>query len=76
MTKMVQIRNVPDDLHRALKSRAAMQGISLSDLILEALSKFASLPSEEELRAQLSDAQPFSMQESSAKLLRKERDAA
>jgi len=42
MSKMIQIRNVPDDVHRTLKVRAAEEGISLSDYIkrdLEELSK-------------------------------------
>ena len=34
MSKMIQIRNVPDDLHRRLKSRAALAGMSLSDYLL------------------------------------------
>lgn len=33
MSKMIQIRNVPDDLHRQLKIRAAAAGMSLSDYI-------------------------------------------
>jgi len=46
MTKMIQIRNVPDDVHRTLKVRAATEGISLSDYIkrdLEELAKQATL---------------------------------
>jgi len=42
MSKMIQVRNVPDDVHRALKVRAAAEGISLSDYIkrdLEALAQ-------------------------------------
>lgn len=42
MSKMIQIRNVPDDVHRTLKVRAAEEGLSLSDYIkrdLEELSK-------------------------------------
>ena len=31
---MIQIRNVPDDLHRRLKAKAAMEGVSLSELLL------------------------------------------
>jgi len=31
MPKMIQLRNVPDDLHRKLKARAALTGMSLSD---------------------------------------------
>jgi plasmid stability protein len=46
MSKMIQIRNVPDDVHRTLKIRAAGEGLSLSDYIkrdLEALAKQATL---------------------------------
>jgi plasmid stability protein len=35
MSKMIQIRNVPDDLHRALKSKAAQRGTTLSDYLLQ-----------------------------------------
>lgn len=38
MSKMIQIRNVPDDLHRQLKVRAASAGMSLSDYIKKELS--------------------------------------
>src|SRR6266567_1802082 len=34
MSKMIQLRNVPDALHRGLKARAAMAGMSLSDYLL------------------------------------------
>jgi antitoxin FitA len=46
MSKMIQIRNVPDDVHRTLKIRAALEGISLSDYIkrdLEELAKQATI---------------------------------
>jgi hypothetical protein len=42
MTKMIQIRNVPDELHRELKARAAYEGISLSDLIKRELEQVTS----------------------------------
>lgn len=76
MSKMIQVRNVPASLHRALKVRAAMAGKSMSDLILEELESLLALPSDEELRAQLASAEPFDMAESSAEIVRKERDAA
>jgi antitoxin FitA len=41
MSKMIQIRNVPDDVHRTLKVRAAEEGISLSDYIKRDLEEFA-----------------------------------
>ena len=47
--KMLQIRNVPDDLHRALKIRAAQEGVSLSDLALSSLRRTAERPSRAEL---------------------------
>ncbi len=39
MSKMIQIRNVPDDLHRELKMRAAAAGMSLSDYLKRELSR-------------------------------------
>ena len=75
MSTMIQIRNVPEPLHRTLKVRAALHGKSLSDLILDELQTLASLPSAEELRQQLASAEAFSMRQSSAALIRKERDA-
>ncbi len=38
MSKMIQIRNVPDDLHRELKMRAAAEGMTMSDYIKRELS--------------------------------------
>lgn len=76
MGHMIQIRNVPTALHRALKGRAAMEGKSMSELLLEQMEAWLALPSERELRERLQQAEPFDMTESSAALMRKERDAA
>ena len=46
---MIQIRNVPDELHRSLKARAAREGTTLSDLILRDLPRLAAKPSPDEL---------------------------
>lgn len=46
---MIQIRNVPDELHRSLKERAAREGTTLSDLILSDLPRLAHKPSPEQL---------------------------
>jgi len=73
---MIQIRNVPTELHRALKARAALEGRSMSELLLEQMTAWLALPTELELREQLRDAEPFEMTESSAALIRRERDAA
>lgn len=53
MAKMVQVRNVPDALHRALKARAALSGMSLSDYILAELRRIAERPSRQELLERL-----------------------
>jgi hypothetical protein len=47
--KMIQIRNVPDELHRALKARAAREGRTLSDLILSDLPRLVDKPSSEQV---------------------------
>ena len=53
MTAMIQIRNVPDALHRRLKSRAALAGMSLSDYLLSEIRQMAERPTLDELRARL-----------------------
>jgi plasmid stability protein len=51
--KMIQIRNVPDELHRSLKARAAREGRTLSDLILSDLPRLAERPSPENVMARI-----------------------
>ena len=51
MPKMIQIRNVPDDVHRTLKVRAAEEGISLSDYIKRDLEELAKQMTIEEIFA-------------------------
>ena len=53
MPTMIQIRNVPDELHRRLKARAAMAGMSLSDYLLKEVSAVAERPTMEEMRERL-----------------------
>lgn len=76
MSRMIQIRNVPEPVHRALKARAALLGKSMSELILKELQSMLALPAEEELRKRLKAAEPFAMDQSSAALIRRERDIA
>lgn len=73
---MIQIRNVPQRVHRTLKARAALAGKSLSDYILEELEAMADVPSQQEMRARLASADPFAMNASSAGAIRAERDSA
>lgn len=51
VTKMVQVRNVPDDVHEALRSRAAAEGTSLSELVLRQMRTMAARPSNAEIMA-------------------------
>lgn len=44
MARAIQIRNVPDDVHRTLRSRAAAAGLSLSDYLLAEIVRVAERP--------------------------------
>ena len=50
---MIQVRNVPEELHRQLKIRAAREGITLSELALNELRRAAAVPTTSELRERL-----------------------
>ena len=71
---MIQIRNVPDDLHRKLKSRAALAGMSLSDYLLRELRHNADRPTVDELRARLRERPPVKVSLSPAEIIRAARD--
>ena len=71
---MVQIRNVPEDLHRRLKSRAALAGMSLSDYLLQELRQLAERPTLEEFRARLKERPVVTLSTSPAEVIRAERD--
>ena len=53
MSKMVQVRNVPDALHRKLKARAAHSGQTLSAYLLAELERLAARPTREEMLARI-----------------------
>lgn len=72
---MIQIRNVPDPLHRQLKSRAALAGMSLSDYLLNELRVVAERPTVEELRARLRSRASVAPSISPADAVRAERDS-
>lgn len=74
MPTMIQIRNVPDPLHRTLKSRAAMAGMSLSDYLLAEVRRMAETPTLDEMRARLASRMPVVSSVSPADLIRAERD--
>ena len=55
---LIQIRNVPDDVHRTLKSRAAAEGTSLSDYVLREVTRVARAPTPDELDARIRRRRP------------------
>ena len=74
MSVMIQIRHVPDALHRRLKARAAMAGMSLSDYLLGEIRQAAERPTLDELRARLAQRRPITPSIAPAEAVRLERD--
>lgn len=75
MAKMIQLRHVPDALHRQLKARAAMAGLSLSDFLVREVRKIAEQPTPEEMRERLRQRDPYRGKLSPTEVLREERDS-
>ncbi len=75
MPAMIQIRNVPDALYRRLKSRAALEGMSLSDYLLAELRRVAERPTLGELRERLERRPAVTPIVSPEQAVRDERDA-
>jgi len=75
MSKMIQLRNVPDSLHRSLKARAAMAGRSLSDYLLAEIKEIAERPTLAELRERLHRRKAVTVKIDTARLVREEREA-
>jgi antitoxin FitA len=74
MSKMIQLRNVPDALHRTLKARAATAGMSLSDYLLVEIKEIAERPTLAEIRERLHKRKPVAAEIDTALLVRTERD--
>jgi len=74
MATMLQIRNVPDELHRKLKARAALAGMSMSEYALRELSKALERLTRAELLARLAELPSPSLDPAPAEVIREERD--
>jgi plasmid stability protein len=74
MSKMVQIRNVPDLLHRKLKARAAGAGQTLSDYLLAEIGRIVARPTREEMLARIHSRKRVKLKTSAAVVIREERD--
>jgi plasmid stability protein len=72
---MIQVRNVPDALHRRLKACAAVAGMSLSEYLLQELRHAAARPTPEEMRARLERRAPVDPEESVVEAVRAERES-
>ena len=75
MSKMIQLRNVPDALHRALKARAALAGMSLSDYLLMEIKEIAQRPTLTEFRERLRKREPVTASFDIAGMIQEEREA-
>ncbi len=73
MSKTIQLRNVPDALHRSLKARAAMAGRSLSDYLLSQIKEIAERPTLAEVRDRLHRRKAAAFEIDTARLVREER---
>lgn len=71
---MIQLRNVPDALHRKLKARAALEGKSLSDYLVSEARLWAERPTPMELRQRLAGRRRVAPKESPAEAVRAERE--
>jgi len=71
----LQIRNVPDDLHRQLKARAALEGQSLSEYALGELRRAMQRPTRREVAERVAAFERIAVSESAADAVRAERDS-
>jgi plasmid stability protein len=74
MSTMIQIRNVPSEVHRKLKARAALAGMSLSEYLLREVRSVAEQPTLEEIKERLSKLTPVRTRLRAAAAVRAERD--
>ena len=75
MVKMIQIRNVPDDIHRLLKIRAAQERTTLSELLLREATSLAQRPSIQEIVDRIRSRSSVKPKETSAAAIRAERES-
>jgi plasmid stability protein len=71
---MVQIRHVPDEIHRKLKFRAAQSGMALSEFLLRELSAIANRPTLDEVVDRIRTRRRLAQPLDSAALVRAERE--
>jgi len=75
MSSMVQIRNVPAELHRRLKARAAIEGMSMSEFVLREIKKALDRPTRQEVLDRLARRPTRRLRRAAADLIRIDRDS-
>ncbi|MFN0168373.1 MAG: FitA-like ribbon-helix-helix domain-containing protein [Bryobacteraceae bacterium] len=75
MSKMIQVRDVPEQVHSTLKARAAREGMSLSDLIKRELERVVERPTMREWLERTEQLRPITTKRSAAQAVRELRDA-
>ena len=75
MSSMVQVRNVSVELHRRLKARAAIEGLSMSDYVLRELRKSLDRPTRQEILERLQALPVRRLRRAAAEVIRAERDS-
>ena len=75
MSKMIQIRNVPEDVHSVLKARAAREGMSLSDFLKRELEQVAARPVMREWLERARETRPIVPRQRAADVIRKMRES-
>jgi plasmid stability protein len=75
MSKMIQIRHVPESLHKRLRARAVGAGMTLSDYLRMELEQVAGRLTPGELRARLDASTPAAVREKAVDAVRAERDS-
>ena len=74
MSKMLQIRNIPDELHRRLKFRAALLDMSMSDYVLREIERLLETLTREELYTKIARLPPLELDPPPSEILRQERE--
>ena len=71
---MIQVRDVPESVHSTLKSRAAREGMSLSDFIKRELERVAERPTMREWLERTQQTKPIPSRRTAAQVIRELRD--
>jgi antitoxin FitA len=75
MSRMIQIRNVPDGVHREIKARAARAGMTLSDYLKREVERLVATPTTEEILERIRARKRPVLSETPAEIIRAERDS-